>query len=166
MLHLERALAEHNVVVLHGFGGLGKTALAAEAGRWFYRTGRFPGGAAFVSCEQGGSLAQLCSWVGQALSSDPDFAIGQGDPVERIARLLAAQPALIILDNFESVLGREPLMPPEELKAVLDAVWTWANPEPKSRLTPHACSLPPATPPSTTLASAPPKRAATSGWAA
>ena len=127
LLALERAFHDHGIVVLHGFGGLGKTALAAEAGRWFTRTGRFPGGAAFVSFEGGGSLLQLCSWVGQALSGDPDFMIhGEGDPVTRIAALLREQPALIILDNFESVLGREPLMPAEELRAVLDAALAWA----------------------------------------
>lgn len=123
MLRLERTLAERRIVVLHGFGGLGKTALAAEAGRWFHRTGRFPGGAAFVSFEHGGSLQQLCSWVGQAISGDPNFVLGEGDPVERVADLLREQPALIILDNFESVLGRDPVMPAEELEAVLDAVW-------------------------------------------
>ena len=108
MLKLERAFAEHRIVVLHGFGGLGKTALAAEAGRWFHRTGRFPGGAAFVSFEHGGSLQQLCSWVGQAVSGDPDFILGEGDPVAAIGKLLAERPSLVILDNFESVLGREP----------------------------------------------------------
>ncbi len=127
LLRLERALASHAVVVLHGFGGQGKTTLAADAGRWFHRTGRFPGGAAFISFEQGGSLQQLCSWVGQALSSDPNFALGDGDPVERVGALLRERPALAILDNFESVLGRAPLMPAEELKAVLDAVWGWAG---------------------------------------
>jgi tetratricopeptide (TPR) repeat protein len=126
MLQLERALAEKALVVLHGFGGMGKTALAAEAGRWFYRTGRFPGGAAFVSFEGGGSLDQLCSWVGQAVSGNPNFILGEGDPVGRVADLLRGRPALVILDNFESVLGREPLMPPGELQAVLDAVYQWA----------------------------------------
>jgi tetratricopeptide (TPR) repeat protein len=127
MLKLERAFADKAIVVLHGFGGVGKTALATEAGRWFHRTGRFPGGAAFVSFEFGGSLQQLCSWVGQTISRDPNFVIGEGDPVQRIADLLRERPALVILDNFESVLGNAPLMPAEELKSILDAVWLWAG---------------------------------------
>jgi tetratricopeptide (TPR) repeat protein len=127
LLQLERAFAKHAIVVLHGFGGMGKTTLAAEAGRWLHRTRRFPGGAAFVSFEHGGSLQQLCSWVGQAVSHDPNFVLGEGDPVARVAKLLQEKPALVILDNFESVLGRAPLMPTEELKAILDAVWLWAD---------------------------------------
>ncbi len=95
LLALERALADHAVVVLHGFGGLGKTTLAAEAGRWFSRTGRFPGGAAFVSFEQGGALSQLCSWVGQAVSGDPNFAVNAGDPVANVGQLLAEHPTLL-----------------------------------------------------------------------
>lgn len=128
LLALERAFADRPMVVLQGFGGLGKTALAAEAGRWFTRTGRFPGGAAFISVEQGGSLETICSWVGQRVSGDPDWVIhgdGDGDMVARVGRLLAEKPALLILDNFESVLGSEPLMPAEELAALLDAVYQW-----------------------------------------
>ncbi|MCZ7672239.1 MAG: hypothetical protein M5U34_36510 [Chloroflexi bacterium] len=46
---LDRAFRQSPLVVLRNFGGLGKAALAAEAGRWFTRTGRFPSGAAFIS---------------------------------------------------------------------------------------------------------------------
>jgi tetratricopeptide (TPR) repeat protein len=128
MLQLERALADYAVVVLHGFGGMGKTALAAEAGRWFHRMGRFPGGAAFVSFEHGGSLEQICSWVGQAVSGDPDFAVhGEGALVDRVGALIRQRPALIIFDNFESALGRDPVIPADELKMILDAVWSWVT---------------------------------------
>ncbi|MGB0386951.1 MAG: tetratricopeptide repeat protein [Ardenticatenaceae bacterium] len=120
-------MAKHSIVVLHGFGGMGKTALAAEAGRWFYRTGRFAGGAAFVSFEYGGSLNQLCSWVGQAVSGDPDFMLGEGEPVARVAELLREQPALLILDHFESVVGKTPLIPADEVSTILDAVFSWSQ---------------------------------------
>ncbi len=139
MLRLERALAEHRAVVLHGFGGMGKTALAAEAGRWFHRTRRFPGGAAFVSFEHGGSLDQLCSWVAQSVSGDKNYLLHKDDPVAAVGQLLRERPALVILDNFESVIGPDPLMPPEELIEVLDAVWRWTSPE--SRTTHHAPRL-------------------------
>jgi len=140
LLQLQRTFIDKSIVILHGFGGIGKTALAAEAGRWFYRTRRFPGGAAFVNFEHGGSLQQMCSWVGQAVSGDPDFVIGDGDPVARVAGLLQEKPALVILDNFESVLGRAPLMPAEELKAVLDAVWLWADGNAK-KFSPHGSRI-------------------------
>lgn len=140
LLQLERVFAKHAIVVVHGFGGIGKTALAVETGRWLYRKRCFSGGGAFVSFEHGGSLQQLCSWVGQAVSGDPNFVLGEGDPVARVARLLQEKPALVILDNFESVLGRSPLMPAEELKAVLDAVWLWAGGN-ANKLSPHGARI-------------------------
>jgi len=73
LLQLERLFRDHPVVVVHGYGGQGKTALAAEAARWLYRTGRFPGGAAFISFERGGGTEFALSWTRQALLGD-DFA--------------------------------------------------------------------------------------------
>jgi hypothetical protein len=54
--------------------------------------------------------------------------LGVDDPVARVGELLRERPALLILDNFESALGSAPLLPAEELRAVLDAVWGWVAP--------------------------------------
>ena len=128
LLQLERALATRAVVLLHGFGGTGKTALAAEAGRWFFRTRRFPGGAAFVPSRGGGSLSQLCSWVGQAVSDDPNWTLGEGDPVERVGALLRERPRADHPGQLRVGRGRPSVMPAEELRDVLDAVWAWTAP--------------------------------------
>ncbi len=126
LLTLERAFAEHHVVVLHGFGGQGKTALATHAARWLTRNGLFKR-AAFVSFEGGAGLEVALAELGSALVSE-NFAIHEGDPVQAIADSLAETPTLIVWDNFESVLreGDVPL-PAEALKALLDAGAKWAG---------------------------------------
>jgi hypothetical protein len=122
LLRLERLLADHAVVVLHGYGGQGKTALASEAARWLHRTGRFPGGAAFIAFERGGGAELVLSWTRQALLGD-DFAT-----VEQVADSLRRRPGLVIFDNFESVLahGDAPLAD-ADLRSVLDLAWRWAG---------------------------------------
>jgi len=122
LLRLERLLADHAVVVLHGYGGQGKTALASEAARWLHRTGRFPGGAAFIAFERGGGAELALSWTRQALLGD-DFAT-----VEQVADSLRQRPGLVIFDNFESVLahGDAPLAD-ADLRSVLDLAWCWAG---------------------------------------
>ncbi len=118
LLALERAFADKPAVVLHGFGGQGKTSLAAHAARWLTRTGLF-GRAAFVSFETGADLDVVLAELGAALVGD-NFAIHEGDKVQAIADALAATPTLVVFDNFESVLpdGDVPL-PPDALQALL-----------------------------------------------
>ena len=122
LLRLERLFRDHAVVVLHGYGGQGKTTLAAEAGRWLHRAGRFPGGAAFIPFERGGGADLALSWTRQALLGD-DFA-----EAEAVAAALAERPGLVIFDNFESVLaaGDAPLAD-ADLRALLDLAWRWAG---------------------------------------
>lgn len=122
LLRLERLLADHAVVVLHGYGGQGKTALASEAARWLHRTGRFPGGAAFIAFERGCGAELALSWTRQALLGD-DFAT-----LEQVADSLRRRPGLVIFDNFESVLanGDAPLAD-ADLRSVLDLAWRWAG---------------------------------------
>ncbi len=90
-------------VAIAGFGGQGKSYLAAEAGRWLQRTGLF---------------RRVC-WVSYAAFQGIDavgLAVGTlGTVVEQnlldvaaATQALRAEPVLLILDNLES-LGVEPL---------------------------------------------------------
>lgn len=122
LLQLERLFRHHPVVVLHGYGGQGKTALAAEAARWLHRTGRFPRGAAFLSFERGGGADLALSWVRQALLGD-DFATS-----EQVTGALRERPSLIIFDNFESILPRGDLpLDAADLGDLLDVAWRWVG---------------------------------------
>ncbi len=125
LLELERAFAGHRAVVLHGFGGEGKTALATQAAGWLVRTGLFRR-AASLSFEHGGSFELALGELGEALVG-PDFKIDEGDPAEAISASLAGTLTLLVWDNFESLLpvGDAPLSP-AGLAALLDAGVTWA----------------------------------------
>jgi predicted ATPase/DNA-binding SARP family transcriptional activator len=91
-----RALRSNRLITLTGPGGAGKTRLALAAARAADEA--FPGGTGWVG------LAQIedPSRVGQAVAAQlgaPDTP-GQ-DPVEAIAKHLADQPVLVVLDNCE-----------------------------------------------------------------
>jgi hypothetical protein len=122
LLDLERAFATRDIVVLHGFGGQGKTSLATQAAEWFTRTHLFAR-AAFLSFENGASFEFVLNELGNALVED-NFQIHEGDKVEAIAQSLREKPALVVFDNFESALpnGNAPMT---ELQTLLDAASRW-----------------------------------------
>ncbi|MBI5296909.1 MAG: tetratricopeptide repeat protein [Chloroflexi bacterium] len=126
LLDLERAFATRNVVVLHGFGGQGKTSLATQAAEWFTRTHLFER-AAFISFETGASFDFVLNELGNALVEE-NFQIYDGDKIEAIAQALREHPTLLVWDNFESVLpkGNAPLKD-EDLQALLNAGAKWAS---------------------------------------
>src|SRR6266487_1606083 len=66
LLQIERCLLHGQLVVMHGFGGVGKTALVREAADWLTRT-RMYDTASFVSFEHGGDAATLLSALGTFL---------------------------------------------------------------------------------------------------
>lgn len=112
LLRLERGLRQGKLVLVHGFGGQGKTALAAEAADWLTRTGMYAG-ALFVSYEHGGDAELLLSALGRHLGLE-DGSLRADDPRAALATikpLLRQRPTLIIADNLEAILpaGDAPL---------------------------------------------------------
>ena len=124
MLKAERVLERERYVVLRGEGGEGKTTLAAETARWLVATRRFDR-AAFVSLEKQGDARSALYGLGF-----PNFPAQAGGDDEKarqlVARALGDQPAVLVLDNMESVLppkqGSEAAaaFEPEVLQKVLD----------------------------------------------
>ena len=85
-------------LVVHGFGGEGKTYLAARAGRWLMRIGLFEH-VCFVDYKsfQGvDACAKAVSTLGTALGQNLLDA-------EAVTAALQATPTLLILDNLEAV---------------------------------------------------------------
>ena len=112
LLQIERHLQRGKLVVIHGFGGNGKTTLAREAADWLTRTNMYDG-ALFVPFEHGGDSAVLLSALGNYLNVND----GNYNPNDSKAALARLQPALkqkrilLIADNLESLLpgGEAPL---------------------------------------------------------
>ncbi|AGP41195.1 CHAT domain-containing protein [Sorangium cellulosum] len=105
LLDIERALLRGKIVLLHGFGGTGKTALAAEAARWLCRTGMYRG-ACFVSFEHGGDAARVLGRLAEHLGVS-DGGFDADDATAALASLVPAlveRPTLLVADNLESVL--------------------------------------------------------------
>ena len=112
LLQIERFLLHGQLVVIHGFGGVGKTALVRETADWLTRTKMYDA-ASFVSFEHGGDAATLLSALGTFLG----VYDGHYNPNETKAALAKLEPALkqkrtlVIADNLESILpgGDAPL---------------------------------------------------------
>ena len=116
LLRVERFLLQKKVVVIYGFGGMGKTALAREAADWLTRTKMYQG-ACFVSFEHRGDAATLLSGLGNYLNVydghyDPNEA---KEALARLKPVLENKPFLVIADNLESILpGGDAVLEPAE----------------------------------------------------
>lgn len=116
LLRMERWLLGQKLVVVHGFGGVGKTALAREAADWLTRTGMFEG-ACLVRFEEGGNAATLLAELGRFLGIyDASFDPAKtGEALGKVKQALGKRPTLVVADNVESILpGGEAVISGEE----------------------------------------------------
>ena len=116
---LERLLRERRILVVHGFGGQGKTALASEAARWLTRTGLFAR-ALFLSFEEGGEADWAVTQIGRLLLGDDFSALPQAERLPALKQALSEASTLVVWDNCESLLpGWQAELPAEALQELL-----------------------------------------------
>lgn len=105
LLWLQRLLRHERYAVVRGQGGEGKTALAAELARWMVRSHQVRR-AVFVSVETHSHAAAVLDALGRQLV--PGYSVATFGGLEEallpVERALREQPALLVVDNMESVL--------------------------------------------------------------
>ncbi|PZU98418.1 MAG: Tfp pilus assembly protein PilF [Pseudanabaena sp.] len=123
ILRIEKALARHNMLLLQGMGGTGKTTLLNFLREWWEKT-HFADGEKgeqifyFGYDERAWTLEQILFELGQRLYDRFEMgrfqAMSQTAQVPKMVALLRGAGHVLILDNLESVTG-EPLAIPNTL---------------------------------------------------
>ncbi len=110
LLALERILFDRGAqwAVVRGTGGVGKTALAVELARWLVRARRMQR-AAFVCVEHLANVRAVVDVLGKQLLPEGDaWSVAECESydiaIQHIERALRERPAVLVLDNMESVL--------------------------------------------------------------
>jgi tetratricopeptide (TPR) repeat protein len=120
---IERAfLAGTRRITVTGFGGQGKTALAAETGRWLARSGMFQR-CCFVSFAAFQGVDPVAFAV-SSLSVALDRSLIDADAAEAA---LAEVPTLVILDNLESLTDADATGANDRQPPLLDAAARWSR---------------------------------------
>ncbi|MGK7872005.1 MAG: CHAT domain-containing protein [Xenococcaceae cyanobacterium] len=111
LLALDRAFDSQSIVLLHAYAGSGKTATAAEFGRWYSLTGGVKGPVLFTSFEQYLPLPQVLNQLGQIFEQmlqrfGVQWLALSNEQRHRVALQVMEQiPVLWIWDNVEPVAG-------------------------------------------------------------
>ena len=107
---LREHLREGGVTVLKGEGGMGKTALAIKAARDAIATGELPGGAAWINAELEPSLDECLRQAMRVFFGERTEQVPIEACATRISEHLNHADALVLLDNFETVVHNQELI--------------------------------------------------------
>ena len=125
ILKIEKSLLRHNVLLLQGMGGTGKTTLLRYLWRWWLTTHFVEDAFYFGYDEKAHTLTQICHDLGKRLYGPEQsatyarfLALSPAAQEAKLAQTLRETPYLLILDNLESVTGQalaiSNTLPPEE----------------------------------------------------
>ena len=128
ILKIEKALFRHNILLLQGMGGTGKTTLLNYLCSWWETTNFAPDIFYFGYDKKAWTLTQIVFEIGKRLYGKFEFANFQAmNPtaqVQKLLKKLKSQSYVLILDNLESVTGQalaiQNTLPSDEQKQLQD----------------------------------------------
>ena len=128
ILKIEKALLRHNVLLLRGMGGTGKTTLLNYLREWWQRTNFAVDVFYFGYDEKAWTLEQILFDIGKQVYDRFEQArfqaMNQTAQVQKLARKLRTESYALILDNLESVTGQQlaiqNTLPESEQKKIRD----------------------------------------------
>ncbi len=110
ILKIERALFRHNILLLQGMGGTGKTTLLNYLRSWWQTTNFAPEIFYFGYDEQAWTLTQILFDIGKRVYKKFEFANFQAmnltAKMQKLLAKLRSESHVLILDNLESVTGQ------------------------------------------------------------
>ncbi|BAZ31896.1 hypothetical protein NIES4074_43690 [Cylindrospermum sp. NIES-4074] len=111
ILKIEKALLRHNILLLQGMGGTGKTTLLNYLREWWQRTNFVKNVFYFGYDLKAWTLTQILFDIGTQVYSrfeQASFqAMSQAAQVQKLVAKLRAESYALILDNLESVTGQQ-----------------------------------------------------------
>ncbi|BDA70660.1 hypothetical protein CAL7716_048260 [Calothrix sp. PCC 7716] len=114
ILKIEKALFRHNILLLQGMGGTGKTTLLNHLRSW-WQTTHFPSDASdifyFGYDERAWTLTQILFEIGKRVYNKFELANFQAMNItaqmQKLLTKLRASAYILILDNLESITGQQ-----------------------------------------------------------
>uniref|UniRef100_UPI0039C6E30F tetratricopeptide repeat protein n=1 Tax=Scytonema sp. PCC 10023 TaxID=1680591 RepID=UPI0039C6E30F len=108
ILKIEKSLLRHNILLLQGMGGTGKTTLLRYLRQWWQRTGFAKDVFYFGYDEKAWNLEQIIWEIGNQIYDrfDNFHRMVPEAKKQKLLKTLRAESYILILDNLESVTGQ------------------------------------------------------------